>query len=399
MATEWSLTVTTGSSATLTRATSVWTSSVTRLAASGSRVRLLEPTDPERAAVRATVVIPCYRYGHFLEAAVSSALDQPGVNVDVIIVDDASPDGSGDRAEEIAGRNPAVSVIRHPRNAGHIATFNDGLAAASGDYVVVLSADDLLAPGSISRATSLMEAHPNVGLVYGRTPRFTGQPPLPTRTGAESWLVWAGRHWLAQRCRAGRNCIFSPEAIMRTSVLRQIGGYDPILPHTSDLAMWLQAATLADVGYVLGPEAAFYREHGQNMHSSTFEGNRGSGMVIDLRERRRTFDEVLAWADHRAPLPPDLREQAHRALATEALDLANRAYFWGVPDGWPVSELVDFAVETWPEIRRSPRWRLFSVKHSLGPRWSRHNPLCLPQNVMVRAQNQIREWRWERVGL
>ena len=55
-----------------------------------------------------TVVIPCYNYGHFLPAAVASALDQRGVDVEVIIVDDASSDGSADVARELADRDPRV---------------------------------------------------------------------------------------------------------------------------------------------------------------------------------------------------------------------------------------------------------------------------------------------------
>src|SRR5829696_4653329 len=86
---------------------------------------------------RVSVVVPCYRYGQFLPGAVASALDQDGVDVEVIVVDDASGDGSADVARGLASRDSRVRVRAHATNAGHIATYNEGLALATGDYVVL----------------------------------------------------------------------------------------------------------------------------------------------------------------------------------------------------------------------------------------------------------------------
>ena len=96
-----------------------------------------------------SVVIPCYKYGHFLSECVSSVLDdQPGVDVRVLIIDDASPDDSADVARSIASSGPPGRGLGPPDNKGHIATYNEGLLEwADGDYTVLLSADDRLTPG------------------------------------------------------------------------------------------------------------------------------------------------------------------------------------------------------------------------------------------------------------
>jgi glycosyltransferase involved in cell wall biosynthesis len=73
-----------------------------------------------------SVVIPCYNYGHFLPEAVASVLEQPDVDVEVIIVDDASTDHSAEVAESLTS-DPRVGLVRHKVNQGHIATYNDGL--------------------------------------------------------------------------------------------------------------------------------------------------------------------------------------------------------------------------------------------------------------------------------
>jgi len=64
-----------------------------------------------------SVLIPCYKYGQFLEEAVSSVLDdQSGVDVRVLIIDDASPDDSAEVANKIAARDSRVEVIVHAVN-------------------------------------------------------------------------------------------------------------------------------------------------------------------------------------------------------------------------------------------------------------------------------------------
>src|SRR5262245_30918874 len=118
------------------------------------------------------VLIPCYNYGRYLERCVDSALSQDGVQVRVLIVDDTSTDGSLEEARRLAARDSRVSVLAHPVNKGHIATFNDGIAWASAPYMVLVSADDLLAPLALSRSVALMEAKPEVGFVFGQLCQF-----------------------------------------------------------------------------------------------------------------------------------------------------------------------------------------------------------------------------------
>lgn len=88
---------------------------------------------------RVSVVIPCYIYGGYLPDAVTSALDQVGLDGDVFMADDASPDDSVSVARNLAAADPRVDVLVHDHDAGHIQIHNDGLAKARGDYVVLLS--------------------------------------------------------------------------------------------------------------------------------------------------------------------------------------------------------------------------------------------------------------------
>src|SRR5690242_3600658 len=163
-----------------------------------------------------SVVIPCYRYGHFLEDVVASVLDdQQGVDVQVLIIDDASPDDSAEVARKIAARDPRVEVIAHEINKGNIATYNEGLLEwADGDYCLLMSADDRATPGALRRARDLLDAHPGVGFVYGRSAWVMDDAPLPTaRTQVRGWSVWSGQRWLERRFRQAENPILSPEIV------------------------------------------------------------------------------------------------------------------------------------------------------------------------------------------
>ena len=92
----------------------------------------------------------------------------------------------------LAPVDPRVTVIQHTHNMGHIATYNDGLGHAQGEYVVLLSADDLLTPGSLARAAAVLYNEPTVGLVYGHPVVFYDTVP-PAHARSAGYLVWKGR--------------------------------------------------------------------------------------------------------------------------------------------------------------------------------------------------------------
>ncbi len=253
-----------------------------------ANVHVERPRRLEGRCPLVSVVVPCYNYGHYLLDCVKSVLDQQDVRVDVLIIDDASPDGSAEVASRFAAQDNRVRTICHDTNKGHIATYNEGLAQARGDYAVLLSADDLMTPGCLSRATALMEAHPSVGLTYGFSVDLTDAELPPARTDATSWIIWQGHKWLAHRCKTGQNVLRSPEAVMRTSLLHQFGGYRADLPHSGDFEMWMRAATVSDIGFIGGADQAYYRIHSNNMHHTSFD------LYADVRERLRAFDHIFA---------------------------------------------------------------------------------------------------------
>lgn len=310
-----------------------------------------------------SVVIPCYKYGHFLEDAVTSVLDdQEGVDVRVLIIDDASPDDSAEMARKISARDPRVEVTVHAANKGHIATYNEGLLEwADGDYCVLMSADDRLTRGALRRARDLLDAHPSVGFVYGHARWFWQDKPLPVaRAGLRGYSIWPGQWWLERRFRQAENNITSPEVVVRTSLQKRVGGYDPRLPHSGDQEMWLRLAANADVAFLRGVDQAYYRVHEQNMRKSF-------NALDDLRQKRLAFEMVLDRYGDKLPHRGRLSDIVHRKLGRQALWAAARAYDQGRVEQTPIDELVAFTLDCWPSASRLPLYYTLQLRRRIGP--------------------------------
>jgi len=348
------------------------------------------------------VIVPCHGYAALLEGCVDSVLGQEGVEVRVLIVDDCSPDRTPDVAGRIVAADQRVEYRRHLRNEGLIATANEGLEwADDSDYLVLLSADDMLVPGALRRATGVMESDPGIGMVYGHAPYFESDRRLPRVGGRwRGTAVWPGAEWIRLRCRVGHNCISSPEVVVRTSVQRRVGRYNPACRHASDLNMWLRIAAVSDVAYVRGAAQALYRVHADSMLRSMLRGPEGP--VVDLRERLVAFEEFFLTADGRVRDVGRLRTMLTRGLAREALWQASRAYDRGDARGAgaaAVDELVAFALDTYPDVRRLREWWGLRLRRRIG---AGHSLWFLPfvaTGAAHRLRGHANRLRWRVYGI
>jgi glycosyltransferase involved in cell wall biosynthesis len=311
---------------------------------------------------RVDVIVPCYNYGRFMEDCVASALRQLGVLVRVLVIDDASCDETEKVGRRIAERDSRVIYRRHPTNRGHIATYNEGLDWADGDYTLVLSADDMLAPGALERASRLMDEHQEVGMTWGdvirtSTPNFEAVA-LPLTYGIN---VIPGSAFIEASCRALGTSVETATAVVRTSVQKRVGGYRKELTHSGDQEMWLRFASVSAIGRVNAVQG-FYRRHGANM-SNGYYGDLG----------RRDFDQIrAAFACFFAGWGSQLADQARlegavrENLAVQAFYLANEAF--NADDRKLCAEMLSEAVALCPRVRRHRGWWRLQLKRALGAR-------------------------------
>ncbi len=113
-----------------------------------------------------SVVVPIYNGERFLEKAVRSCVDQTYPQVEVILVDDGSSDGSRALAERLAAAHPAVRCQHHEGNQGVSAGWNTGFSAAKGTLLLRLAQDDYFEPDALEKLVALAQKTPEAGAFY-----------------------------------------------------------------------------------------------------------------------------------------------------------------------------------------------------------------------------------------
>jgi glycosyltransferase involved in cell wall biosynthesis len=197
-----------------------------------------------------TIVIPCHRQAHFLRDAVASALDQTHPAVEVVVVDDAAPDGW--LAEAVA-HEFGVSFVRTAETLGPGGARNAGIAAGTGEYVLPLDADDILAPDYAARAVTVLQSTPEAGVVYCKLQTF----------GAGSWTWEPPPGWtLRQLMHANQ---LPNEALYRRTCWERAGGYAARVFFGEDWDFWVRVARQGWQLVRIPEYLLFCRQHETNL--------------------------------------------------------------------------------------------------------------------------------------
>ncbi len=339
-----------------------------------------------------SVVIPSYNYEKYLRQCVQSAAEQPGVDHEVVILENASTDSSPEIARSLANEYPNVRLLTFTTNEGIIASLNRCWSEVRGKYGVLLCADDLLAPGSLARSLAFMEAHPNVGLVFGPAVEFSGDD-VPTGHGGTvgklAPIIHSGEAWITERCRSAMNPIFTPEAMIRTEVLRKVGGANPELPHTSDLNLWLRVAAEKDVAYLPGHLQALYRRHAAN-HSGSYLHN----ILMEMQQRWAAFEQFFIVAPSH-PKRAEWERLVRKALARECRYRAAREFSLAHTGraGSDYRDLLAFADTLDPAIAtKSGRDLDWAIRHWMGPQAANF----MPSLWVTRTHRLLQRYLWGR---
>ena len=215
-----------------------------------------------RLKPRVSFIVPCYRLAHLLADCVGSILGQSFADLEVLIMDDCSPDDTGAVAASIG--DPRVRYIRNEPNLGHLRNYNKGLSLARGEYLWLISADDRLRrPYVVERFVAAMDAHPDAGYVFCPVMKFEGdhETALYGSHGPADAL-FAGRKFL--RTLAEGNSVPAPAGMVRRSCYERISMFPLDLPFAGDWYLWSAFALFADVIYLAEPMVS-YRVHTANM--------------------------------------------------------------------------------------------------------------------------------------
>jgi hypothetical protein len=247
---------------------------------------------PRRAI---SVVIPVYNAEHYVREAVRSAVAQPEV-VEVLLVEDGSPDGSLGVCEQLTDELDAVRLLRHPggANRGAAASRNLGIGASSAGLVAFLDADDFYLPGRFNAAAAMLEAWADIDGVYEAVGTY-----FQDEAARERWRRDGRRVLTTVRARVppeellrafrqpdlGRFC--TDGIVVRKTLFERTGLFDEGLDMSEDTVMWMKMAAVGRLapGSIDAPVAM------RRVHS----GNRANRTAMVMGSRRAA-DALYRWA-------------------------------------------------------------------------------------------------------
>jgi glycosyltransferase involved in cell wall biosynthesis len=197
-----------------------------------------------------SVIVPVFNGERFLSEALGSLGREPEPELEIVIVDDGSTDGSLSTVQALAQQDPRIVLIEGEHR-GVSAARNAGLRAASGQYITFLDCDDLCPPGRIGRQLRKLTSNPEAAVIVGETLWFEALTadfkPVPGTRYAR--LITVTLH----------------SALFARSVFDKLGFFDETLTRCEDLDFFIRLAE-SDAHVLVEKEiASLYRRHDGNM--------------------------------------------------------------------------------------------------------------------------------------
>jgi hypothetical protein len=242
----------------------------------------------ESAQPGVSVIIPCYNYAHFLEAALDSVLAQTYPNLEILVIDDGSPDNTA----EVAARYDRRICYVHQENQGLSASRNNGIRMATHDYVALLDADDEWEPEFMERLMrKMVELPDDFGLVacldykigvQGERIPDRRRDSLTGEVNTEDLLL--------------KNRFFPGAVVVRKALLEKTGGFDTTLRSSEDRDMWIRLSSLCRL-WILPDKLIRVRKHGNNMsgHGARMRENKKKVLAKARKEGCAPATNFLFW--------------------------------------------------------------------------------------------------------
>lgn len=254
---------------------------------------------PGDAPPAVSVILPAHNREGSVRAAIDSVLAQDFTDLEVIVVDDASTDGTVAQIEAIA--DPRLRLLRHTENQGVSSARNTAIAAARGDLIAFQDSDDLWLPGNLSAQVAALRAASEAvasycGMIVENPEEVGGKGSFYTPPKAQT--VRSGKLHTAL---LGGNFISTQTLVVRRSAIERAGAFDPALPALVD---WDFVLRLSALGPIVLVDQPFVRQR-YSVNSLT----------RSLEKRLRGYRGILdkhhaAFAAH-----PGLLAQQHHRIA------------------------------------------------------------------------------------
>ncbi|HSI06970.1 MAG TPA: glycosyltransferase family 2 protein [Rariglobus sp.] len=237
-----------------------------------------------------SIIIAAYRAERWIDEAVASARAQTHREIEIIVVDDASPDGTVARIQNHVTADPRVRLFRLPENRGQSAALNHGLSHAHGEYVKFFDADDVLSPEMVARQLAVLDGHPGK-VAYGEWARFSLDSAEAVFTPHPGWSDGAPLDWILETWRDTEPMYQCALFLIPRTLLDRTGGWDTSLSLILDFEFFTRVI-LASAGVRFASGARLY--YRSNLPGSISRLKSDAALGSAWRATRLATDYVLA---------------------------------------------------------------------------------------------------------
>jgi len=252
--------------------------------------------------MRVSIVTPSFNQSKYLERTIQSVLNQDYVDIEYIIIDGGSEDGS---LEIIQQYQDQIAYWISEPDKGQTDAINKGFAKASGDILAWINSDDTLEPGAVSRAVQILVENPGVGMVYGHGFFINGED--------QKIGEFPSAQTDYRKLRRGYVHICQQAAFWRASLWKKIGPLDDSIYFAMDYDLWLRLAKEASLLYV--PEHwANFRLHNDTKTIAEDDRCWPDMLKIHLRDDGSRFSLLYAKYLIRKLAAPVMRAKRNRII-------------------------------------------------------------------------------------
>jgi glycosyltransferase involved in cell wall biosynthesis len=254
-----------------------------------------------------SIITPSFNQASFLEQTIRSVLEQDYPNIEYLIADGGSTDGSPAIIKKYSDR---LAWWVSEKDHGQAEAINKGFARAKGEFIAWVNSDDYYQPGAISAAVAALQANPEAGFVFGNVQVVDKDGRILNNLRYANWT-------LADLMTF--HIIGQPAVFMRRSVLEKAGYLDLGYHFMLDHQLWLRMGAQAGIKYV--PQlwaGAHYHEDCKNL-SQAAEFGKEAYRIVDWMRSTPELAENVAW------LLPNILAGAERINAFYLLDAGEYA--------------------------------------------------------------------------
>ncbi len=188
-----------------------------------------------------SIITPSFNQAPFLERTIQSVLAQTHPDIEYIIIDGGSTDGSVDIIRRYADARKLAFWVSEP-DQGQTEAINKGFARAKGQVLAWLNSDDTLEPQAAAEAVAYLREHPEVGMVYGDTNFIDSKGDVIGKFPA--------RQTDYRLLRQGFVHVPQQASFFRADLWRQVGPLDPSFYFAMDYDLWVRLARVAHLVYL-----------------------------------------------------------------------------------------------------------------------------------------------------